>query len=308
MFCIYAIIINIPEVLFFPFEYGKKGGQAGEKNKNQAYGSQCEGIFREIPFVARIGSVQKGDSQSYGKVPERGRQEFTQCNKDGGRETGRRLQKRLCSACFRRYFLRLSRYQYYKASGRSVKDKEGGEIYDGPCQGMESFRCHPSAVPHILRKGQGQIDGKDDPKAVYQDGVEVGKQEAEYGPAYSFFSCGHSVYEGIKQRCHGNEHELDAGAGRGDDETEGMADITGAGVIGKRNPAEDSDPQGGRGQNPCKAGNSSFAVKKFDTQNKEQACQVENSVFPEKCFCFIYHRALFLYKKQVSFYCSDTGY
>lgn len=33
-----------------------------------------------------------------------------------------------------------------------------------------------------------------------------------------------------------NEHELDAGAGRGYDETEGMADIAGAGFIVKRNP------------------------------------------------------------------------
>ena len=60
MFCIYAIIINIPEVLFFPFNNGKKGGQAGEENKNQAYGSQGEGIFCEIPFVARVGSIQEG--------------------------------------------------------------------------------------------------------------------------------------------------------------------------------------------------------------------------------------------------------
>ena len=84
MFCIYAIIINIPEVLFFPFNNGKKGGQAGEENKNQAYGSQGEGIFCEIPFVARVGSIQEGDSQRNGKVPEHGRQAFAQCTKDGG--------------------------------------------------------------------------------------------------------------------------------------------------------------------------------------------------------------------------------
>ena len=160
---------------------------------------------------------------------------------------------------------------------------------------MEPFRCHPSVVPHILRKGQGQINGEDDPKAVYQDRVNVGNKEAEYGPAYSFFSCGHSVYEGVKQRCCSNEHELDAGAGRGYDETKGMADIAGAGFIVKRNPAEDSDPQGGRGQNPFKVGDGSFAVKKFDAQNEEQACQVENPVLPQGCFCIIFHLALFLY-------------
>ena len=106
-------------------------------------------------------------------------------------------------------------YTHLDVYKRQVQDKEGGEIYDGPCYRMESFRCHPSVVPHILRKGQGQINGEDDPKAVYQDRVNVGDKEAEYGPAYSFFSCGHSVYEGVKQRCCGNEHELDAGAGRG---------------------------------------------------------------------------------------------
>lgn len=82
MFSIYAIIINIPEVPVFPFKNGKKGGQAGEENKNQAYGSQGEGIFCEIPFVARIGSIQEGESQRNGKVPEHGRQAFAQCTKD----------------------------------------------------------------------------------------------------------------------------------------------------------------------------------------------------------------------------------
>ena len=120
MFCIYAIIINIPEVLFFPFNNGKKGGQAGEENKNQAYGSQGEGIFCEIPFVARVGSIQEGDSQRNGKVPEHGRQAFAQCTKDGGGETAGLPHRGFCSACFCLYFLGLSRYQDGKDSGRSV--------------------------------------------------------------------------------------------------------------------------------------------------------------------------------------------
>ena len=114
MFCIYAIIINIPEVLFFPFNNGKKGGQVGEENKNQAYGSQ--GIFCEIPFVARVGSIQEGDSQRNGKVPEHGRQAFAQCTKDEGGETAGLPHRGFCSV----YFLRLSRYQDGKVSGRSV--------------------------------------------------------------------------------------------------------------------------------------------------------------------------------------------
>lgn len=182
-----------------------------------------------------MGLVQEGEAQHHKEIPEHGREIAAQRVRERVRRH-RAFCPRLCKTA------RMARL--YIGPGHLVQEEQGREVDKDADGRVEAFFCEPCLKDTGLLKKEGEVDGQDDPEAIDEDGKEVRDHKAGQCPAQFLFFCLHPMDKGGEQGGGRDQHELEAGAGGGQDEAEGVADVAQPGIPQEGDPPEEPDQPG----------------------------------------------------------------